>query len=376
MLSSGKVAPGVGGGLRVALVNSSRIWGGAEKMTEVIARGLQSRGHSVLVLAREGSPLRERVRLEVTCEPVRAGFDFNPLAAWGCARALRAHRSELLMTMTQKDPRTAGPAARLLGIPVVVRHPMDVPFRDRIHHRLFYGWLPAHLIANSAATRRTMLGSAPWLDPERVTVIHNGIDLAAVDVAAPAQLGLPEGALAIGFAGRFESRKGLPELLDAWPRIAERLPGAHLVLAGAGGALEEEARRRLRGEPRVHWLGFRPDLASVLKALDLLVMPSRQEGFGLVLAEAMAAGIPVVASDATNFPELVRHGVDGLLFQVGSAAALADAVVALAGDPAARGRMGRAAAARIRSEFSVQRMIHQYDAVLTRVLERHERGVH
>ena len=87
---------------------------------------------------------------------------------------------------------------------------------------------------------------------------------------------------------------------------------------GAGGAEENEARACFAGAPRVHWLGFRTEVAPVMKRLDVLVMPSRNEGFGLVLAEATAAGIAVVASKATNFPELIDDGVEGRLFEVGN----------------------------------------------------------
>lgn len=107
--------------MRIALSNSARIWGGAEHMTGVIARGLQARGHAVMVLCRDGAPLMRRLRTEIRCESIRAGFDVNPLAIAGCVRLLRAERPHLLMTMTQKDPRISGPAARLAGVPVVVR---------------------------------------------------------------------------------------------------------------------------------------------------------------------------------------------------------------------------------------------------------------
>jgi glycosyltransferase involved in cell wall biosynthesis len=355
--------------VRIAFANSARIWGGAEKMTETLARGLASRGHRVVLLCRAGSPLMRRLGDEIPCEAIRGGFDLNPRAVAGCALALCRHRPELLMTMTQKDPRIAGVAARLLGVPVVVRHPMDVPFQPRLDHRFYFGWLPAHLIANSHATRRTMLASAPWLSPADVTTIHNGLEVERIRTAEPAALGLPRGAVAIGFAGRFETRKGAVDLADAWPRIAAAVPAAHLVLVGAGGAQEAELRQRLPESSRIRWLGFRGDVAAVMKALDVVVVPSHYEGFGLVLAEAMAAGTAVVASRATNFPELVDHGVEGLLFQVGDPGALAQAVVSLAEDPEARRRMGAAGVERVRRDFTVERMLARYERALAGVIE-------
>lgn len=353
--------------MRIALANSSRIWGGAEVMTETLLRGMRARGHQVSLLCRPGSPFPERLGGEVPCETVPVGFDLNPRAVWGCARALRRHRPQVLMTMTQKDPRTAGVAARLLGVPVVVRHPMDTPFRRGPRHRLFYGWVPAHLAANSRATRDTILRSAPWLGPADVTVIHNGVEVERIAGAAPAALGLPEGAVAVGFVGRFDLRKGVLELAEAWARIAAEAPEAHLLLVGEGGDREAEVRARLAGAPRVHWLGFRRDTPALMRALDLLVLPSRWEGFGLVLVEAMAAGTAVVASRATNFPEIVDDGVEGRLFEVGSAAALAEAVLGLVRSAEARARMGEAGRERARRDFSVERMLDDYQRLFARV---------
>lgn len=356
--------------MRIALSNSARIWGGAEVVTETLARGLAARGHRVVLLCRPGSPFPERLGGDVACEPVPAGFDLNPLSVGRSALALRRHRAQVVMTMTQKDPRVTGPAARLLGIPVVVRHPMDVPLRSRLRHRLFYGWLPAHSVANSRATRDTVVGSVGWLDPAEFSVIYNGIDVERIASVPPVELGLPEGAVAVGFVGRFDARKGVTELAEAWPRIAAEIPYAHLLLAGRGGDREDEVRERLRDAPRVHWLGFRADVPAIMRALDLLVLPSHREGFGLVVAEAMAAGTPVVAARASNLPELVDDGVEGGLFQVGSPEALAARVIELARDRAGRERMGRAAAARARRDFSVERMLDEYEVLFTRIIAR------
>lgn len=360
--------------MRIAFANSARIWGGAEVMTETLLRGLQARGHDVVLLCRPGSPVLERLGGDVPCEPVPGGFDLNPAAVWRCARALRGHGSQVLMTMTQKDPRIAGVAARLVRVPVVVRHPMDVPFRQRLHHRVYFGWVPTHFAANSRATRDTMLRSAPWLDPADVTVIHNGIDVERAARAAPAELGLPEGAVAVGFVGRFEVGKGALDLAAAWPQIAREVPEAHLLLVGRGGNREREVRERLSSAPRVHWLGFRPDVAAVMRALDLLVLPSHREGFGLVLAEAMAAETAVVASRASAIPEIVEDGVEGRLFEPRSPQALARAVVELARSAPTRARMGRAGAARVRREFTVAGMLDDYERLFARVAGAGEVG--
>lgn len=355
--------------MRVVLSNASHAWGGVHLVTETLARGLGARGHEVLVVCRPGSALEERLRGVAPLAPVARGMDLNPLALWRIRRALGRFRPDVVLTLMNKDVRLTGPVARAMGIPVVVRRANDQPLDRGPYTRAFYGALPALHVANSRATRRTMLDSAPWLRPERVRVIHNGIDPAAYEEAVPADLGLPDGAVALGFVGRFDARKGVRELAEAWPSVAEALPNAWLVVVGKG-PLEGELRGRLEGAPRVRWLGFRTDVPAVMRALDVLAVPSHWEGFGIVAAEALAAGTPVIAADASSLPEIVRDGVEGRLVPPRDAAALGRALAELGGDAALRERMGRAGRERVRAEFSMERMVDRYDELLRAVAER------
>jgi glycosyltransferase involved in cell wall biosynthesis len=222
-------------------------------------------------------------------------------------------------------------------------------------------------VANSRATRQVMLHSAPWLDPSRIQLIYNGVDAEGIASAPPAALGLPADALAIGFVGRLDPQKGADLLPEIWERIQSAVPRAHLVIAGAGSC-EAEMRRRLDGAPRVHWLGFRRDVPSILRALDLLIVPSRTEAFGLAAAEAMAAGVPVVATTAGGLPEVVVDGETGILVPPENPGAVADAVVSLANDADARRRLGAGARARVRRHFSLDAVLDGYESLLGRMI--------
>ncbi|HKP74108.1 MAG TPA: glycosyltransferase, partial [Longimicrobiaceae bacterium] len=314
--------------MRIALSNASYAWGGVHQVTEALARGLQARGHEVVVFVRPGSPLEARMRAVAPVEPVLRGMDLSPAAVWRTRRILRRHAPDVVLTLMKKDVRITGPAARLLGIPVVVRHANDRPFGRSLHYRLQYGAVATHHVANSHATRETLLRSARWLKPSDVSVIHNGIDAERFARAEPAALPVPAGALVIGFVGRFDDRKGILDLAQAWPDVAAALPDAHLVLAGKGPE-EERVREMLADAPRAHFLGFRADVPEVLRAMDVLAVPSHWEGFGLVAAEALAAGVPVVAANASSLPEIVRDGREGLLVPPANPSALAAALVRL-----------------------------------------------
>jgi glycosyltransferase involved in cell wall biosynthesis len=356
--------------MRIVISNGSRVWGGAEAMAESLAVGLQRRGHEVVVFCRSGAPLEERVRGVLATEPVLGGFDAHPVTVARSMRALRRHRSQVVITNTDKEPRVSGLAARLLGIPVVFRQETDHAYKNTLRYRLFYGWVPAVHLVNSEATRRTMLSSVDWVPAERVAVIPNGIDPEPFLVAEPADLGLPEGAVAIGYVGRFEKRKGIYQLAAAWPRIADAIPEAHLLIVG-WGPMEKEFPERLAGAPRVHWLGFRTDVPRIMKALDVLLVPSHYEGFGLVAVEAMAAGTAVVATRASSLPEIVTDGEHGRLVEPRDPEALARGAIELTRDPGLRARMGEAGRARVLRDFTHERMLERHEALLESLIRSH-----
>ena len=354
--------------MRVAISNPRRTWGGASTMAVELARGLGARGHQVVVFCHPRSPLGRELEGGIACEPILAGSDFPIPGIWRCARMLRRHRTEVVLSATANDLRLTVPAARLLGIPVVARKVGADAF-SRHPIRTLLDRLPDWYVANSLATRAAMLASAPWLAERDVALIPNGTDVNRFASAQPANLGLPVGAFAIGFVGRFDAQKGVMDLAAAWPSIAEALPEAHLVITGGGGS-EREFRRRMADAPRVHWLGFRRDIPSVMRALDLLVVPSHSEAFGLVAAEAMAAGVPVIATRVGGLIEVVDGGRAGVLVQHADPPALAHAIIELARDPERRERFAAAGAERVRRLFSWDRVLGEYEALLHRAVVR------
>lgn len=353
--------------MRVALSNPRPSWGGASTTLALLARGLTARGHQVVVFCRPASALWRELHQDVPCEPILHGLDFPPASIARCVRALRRHRSQVLLSSMDNDRRLSVPAARLVGIPAVARRLGAEPFGS--------GWLQRradrlvhHYVANSLASRQVALQSGPWLAASQVSVIYNGVDVDAFASAAPADLGLPPGAFVVGYVGRLDAEKGTDLLAGAWPRIAVQVPHAHLVLAGTG-KLEGTIRAALGDDPRVHFLGFRRDVASVVRAMDVVVVPSRSEAFGYAAAEAMAAGVPVVAARVGGLPEVVVDGETGLLIAPESRDAIADAVAGLARDPERRCAFRQAGQARVRDRFSLSRVLDEYEALLQRMID-------
>ncbi len=345
--------------MNIVISAAGQDWRGTENVTWMLVNGFRRRGHNVLVLCRPHSALQQRLSAEnIEHAAVLSGLDLDPVSLFRCRRILKRFGADVVLTQKDKDIRLSGVAARSVGIPVLVSHVTDRPLKDGPRYRFFFGRIATHHVAVSAAVRDTVVKSAPWLKRD-VAVIYNGVDVEAIDRAPRADLGLPRDAVAVGFVGHFEMRKGIIDFARAWQRVSQEVQHAHAIVVGEGKR-EDEFRAAMGAAPRVHWLGFRRDVPSIMKALDIFVLPSRFEGFGLVIAEAMAAGAACVAYDSSNMPEIIGDGVDGLLVPVGDVHALAAAVVRLCGDEAMRARLASTARENVVRRFSSDRMVADY----------------
>lgn len=354
--------------MRIVISNASAAWGGVHLVNEILVRGLTERGHALTVLCRPESRLEERMHGSAPVIPVVRGADLNPLALWRIRRALVRLRPDIVLTLMKKDVRLTAPVARWLGIPAVVRHPNDQPLGRGPYARLLYGVIPAFHVTNAEATRRTLLGSAPWLRPEEVGVVYNGVALERFDDAVPADLELPADSLAVGYVGSLRERKGVRFLAGAWRRVATAVPSAWLLVVGEGP--EASTVRAILGEaPRVRWLGYREDVPSVMAALDLLVLPSLVEGAPNVVLEAMAARVPVVATAVSGTPELVVQEETGWLVPPADPDRLAAALIDALRDPARLRRAGEAGRARAERRHRVDSMVDRYETVLARLAD-------
>lgn len=197
-------------------------------------------------------------------------------------------------------------------------------------------------------------------DPERVHAVGTGANVVVADTAERRY----DQQVAF-FAGYDFERKGGQVLLEAWPEVRRRLPEAQLKIASV-----DRARRVPDG---VEWVGSlsRPDLNARYRGASVFVLPSLFEPFGLVFAEAMGSGLPVVATRSCGVPEIVLDGETGLLVPTSDAGALAEALIALLGDPDRARRFGEAGRERILSHFTWDRVAARVAAHLESVV-RHD----
>jgi glycosyltransferase involved in cell wall biosynthesis len=356
--------------LRIAAHNGGRSYGGGEKWVVLLLKGLVARGHQVHLFCNRES-IAERARSEgIEASMGVLGGHLALWQPWTFAARLRAFRPDALLLSTFKKVWLGGPAGRLAEVPRVVARiglDTDLPGKHWTYRVAFRRWVDAVLV-NAEGIRREVVRGLPGYDPARVATVYDGIALPSsmpgAD-AARAALNLPADVPIIGSVTRLSRPKRLDRLLEA----TATLPDVHCALAGQG-ELEDELRAQAKSlgiAHRVHFLGYRTDVANVLAALDVFVLTSEQEGMANAMLEAMAAGVPVVSTRVSGAEEALAPDEEGRAPGVivdGTSAAVVDALRGIFDAPASRIVMGDEGRRRARERFGYQRMLDAWEAVL------------
>lgn len=346
--------------------------GGGEESLLTLARGIDRRRFAPHAVApRDGDVARA---LRETGIPV-ALRPLPPLRPWtlvGDLRAvarlgalLREWRIRLVHAHGSRAAFYAALAARRLGIPAIWH--VRIVDRDPLLDGLLLA-LSARVIAISDAVGKRFAGSR---HARKVRVVYNGVD---PDLWTPAAPGPPGGAgLTVLLVGRLMPAKGQATLLRAAPVVLERFPATRFVLLGMDSDGERARLRRLAAAlgiaGAVEIRDWEADPRPAFGSADVVVLPSRSEGFGRVLVEAGLLAKPVVASRVGGIPEVVLDGETGILVPPEDAAALADALLKLLGDPGLRVSLGSAARSRALLRFTARRHIEGVEAVYAELLE-------
>lgn len=373
--------------MRIAHVIKVTRISGAERHLLFLLDGLRQRGLDarLIILVERNEPMQEMVAAAnargIPVQSIPIGRDYDLPLLWRLRRALRHIKPDIVHTHLIHADLYGCVSAKLAGVGAVVssRH-LDDAFRYRARWRRVNRRLWRMIdggIAISAAMKQFALTieAAP---ARKVSVVLYGMDFKwlsdeAIDAARlrlRAELKMAADAQLLGMACRLVEQKGIPYALEAMRRIRSDFPRAHLVIAGDGEQASELRRlaSRLGIADHVHWLGWRADAADLMAALDVFLLPSLREGFGLVLLEAMSRRLPIVASHVGAIPEIVIDGETGILVEPRNVDQLAKAMTRLLNDRALRKYMGLLGAARLEEHFSVERMVDGTVAVYEQVL--------
>ncbi len=360
--------------MRVVHVMKATRISGAERHLLILLPALKARGVDVHLLLLEDPAKRvdDMVReleaggVSVRRIPIYRHLDLGVIRR--LRRELRDLRPDIVHTHLIHADLYGTLAARLARVRAVIssRH-NDDQFRRllpmRLLNRLLWRLTSAGIGISEAITRFTI--EVEGVPASKITTIYYGLKLPVIDRKSAradlrAELTLSPDAPLIGMVCRLIDQKGVVYGLRAFARALQfpQFPAAHLVIAGDGprrAALQAEAKT-LGIQDRVHFLGWRDDAPRVLAALDVLLVPSLWEGFGLVMLEAMAQTVPIVGSAVSAIPEVVIDGDTGRLVPPRDVAALANALAGLMSDEALRRHMGLLGQDRAETVFSIARM--------------------
>ena len=334
----------------IAHVNLARGYRGGERQTEILVRGLCGRDWRQVVVGRRGEPLAQRLRDIPGVEVREAGN--NALSA------ARAAAGADLFHAHEGRAGQAGLISRLLyGTPYLITRRVPQEPSHRFLTRASYR-RAIHIAGVSRAVVESMEAYAPGVPK---SCIHSAMGHLPSDPAGAAAIRarFPGKLLAGNIGALVDKHKGQTVLIETARTLAGTHPEIVFVLVGSGR--DEERMKALAGNlPNVVFEGYRDNVGDYLAAFDFLVFPSREEGLGSSVIDAMDYGLPTVASRVGGLPELVFDGETGLLVPPGDPQALREAVVRVAQDPQLRRRMGEAAKRRA-AAYAPEAMIEAYD---------------
>ena len=360
----------------IAHLLSSYYVGGQERVALDLATRQSARGHRVLAVSLapppEGPLAEELRRAGIAAHTVpKRGPSLDPTLPMRLAALLRREGVDVVHAHNPQPLIYGSIAAKLIGATMIqTRHGVA-------YHSDGQDWLvrqATRLVDASVFVSRELavtLGGAGQT-PGRTWVIENGVDLARFfpdaggRAAVRAELGIPEDAQVIGTVSRLVRSKNVPGLLRAaWPLLG---PKVHLVVVGDGPD-RQDVEQLVVFTPKaasVHVLGARNDVARLLRAFDLFVLFSRTEGHPIVVLEAMATALPVVATPVGGIPGIIEDGETGYLVPTDDEEALRGMLEHLLGAPRRLAEVGWRARAVALERYAAERMVDEYLALYAR----------
>lgn len=350
---------------RVLHVINGEHYSGAERVQDLLASALPEFGYDVAFACVKPGNFEQRRQTQaipLANVPMRGKIDWT--AARRLARVFRELDCQILHAHTPRSTLVASGAAKLLGCPLVyhVHSPVGRDSQRAWANRL-NTWLETRCLRNAA---RLICVSDSLLDymrglghaEEKLRVVHNGVPVADLE----ATLDLVRPFWTIGMVALFRPRKGLEVLLEALSQLAQQNLPVKLQCIGPFESAGYEAEilqlaSRLNVEHLIEWTGFTSNVSERLKGLQMLALPSLfGEGLPMVVLEALAVGLPVVASKVEGVPEAIRDGREGLLFEPGNATELASQLRQLITNQALWHELSYAGWQRQREHFSDRSM--------------------
>lgn len=379
--------------MKVLMVEGAHELGGQARHVFDLAKGLVERGHEVSVACARAEAAARLQRAAIPCYrlPFRPVFDFSTLAA--LVRIIRSSDFDIVHSHGVRAGLVARVAAKLAGGCRII-HTVHAMAEDMAPGRGLSA-LPAKWLYRSVdsrlgkGTEKIITVSEEFrgrticriIGPGKVVTVHSGLDLSQFDSLPSPQesrhrLGLPIGCKVVGTVARFTKQKNLGYLVKAARIVCAQRDDVCFVLVGDGTEYDQvKSLAQDQGiSHRVFLPGYLGNTAGVLPGFDVFALSSLWEGHPLSLLEAMAAGLPVVATQVNGITETVLHGETGLMVPLDDPVFMADALLTLLADAETSARMGEAGKRRVRDNFSLDKMLRDVEAVYLDIVDRDSIG--
>ena len=373
--------------VKVLLVTHDLNIGGLQRVVVDIALNLDPARYTVSVcVLREGGAFEKELRdakIMVHRVPATPG-KVDYLAFLKIRQLIKDIAPDIVHTHNSQPFIEGALAGVFAGMPAMVHTDHGRQFPDKRRY-MWMEWLASHVVSDIISVsddNKASLVKYEHISESKIRVIPNGIDekkyrIQVDRIAKRADLGLePDVWPVLGWCGRLSPEKGLIFLIRALRDLSSSYPRLRLLLMGEGVLRNElEAQAEAEGvAPYVRFLGARADVPDVLQVVDVFVLPSLREGLPLVLLEAMAAGVPIVATDVGGNRQAVHEGQNGFLVPSENPAALAQAIRRLIDDETLRTQFSRQARQLFEQHFTIGRMVEQYDRVYKQCLARRRKA--
>lgn len=344
----------------ICFFNTTKAWGGGEKWHLEIAAAMDKEGLPVVVITSNNSALQQKATAKnlTTFSFNISGLSFlNPFVILRLRNFFVEKGVKTIVMNLPSDLKAAGIAARLAGIGrIIYRRGSAIPVKNTFLNRFLFGKIITDVLANSNETKQTILARNKHLiDPEKITVIYNGIDIN--DRKGISEKRTTSEPVVIGNLGRLEKQKAQHLLIRLGTLLKEA--GYHFqILIGGDGCLRKELQKQILAanlSDCIQLIGNVENVETFMSRIDIFVFTSHWEGFGYVLAEAMAAEKPVVAFNHSSNPEVVEDQKTGFLAAPGDINDLFNKTALLIEDESLRIKMGTAGRDKVVRDFDFKK---------------------
>ncbi|MCF8230714.1 MAG: glycosyltransferase [Bacteroidales bacterium] len=355
----------------ICFCNTAKAWGGGEKWHYDMALMLKNQGYRVFTITAKNSALQQKY-LASGLKNISIGINnlsfLNPFMEAKLRRFFSKNPISVIIMNLPSDLKTAGPAAQKAGVSkIIYRRGSAIPVNNSILNRYLYRNILDLVLVNSKATRDTILTNNPHIiSREKIRVLYNGLKLENYNCGNGKANEKHQ--IVIGSLGRFVKQKGLHRFIEIAEKLREKGVPFKIILGGEG-KLKADIRHKIKEKSLEEYFvlpGFVDDTARFMNEIDVFVLTSYWEGFGYVIAEAMACRRPVIGFNVSSNPELIKDGKNGFLIDNGNIESLVEKIEYLHYHPDERKTLGKNGRRMAEEEFDIIRVRDE----LIRIIEQ------